>query len=475
MQDWQKKKFARLYQQGDNGKALSLAEIAAKTHLELNHRHVMRALNSLGIDTSLSVAARQDILDGVTDRRDIFLSTRQAEALNRIGFPGLEKHLIKIFVVNAKGFDFEYLHPMEDSKSVSVRLTAKSVKVIAGIKDLVAKNTGKKAGTPVLIRFALEDAIANNFEDLAKPDLPPVEHNHFTPVGVSDRFCVALTPRIMEMIEQIKAPKGKYQEQELNGSSFIRDCIAKCDPATLLNFVETPSNASATPSGNKTLDVHSIFDNFNNGKEKRSADQVYDATPELHGVVTKNTFQNIVDTGKKDPAKQKKQIEYFIISKMGSTTKVEPKSGAKKVETKINPSKVKELKEKIASQKNAKSFLIGITEIGSNKLNDITAGLKLTRSAAIVAAVNQVCALNLQQELWAYTIPELPPDDIDDSEDIAQKIRSVRDRLGLSRRQLSEAIDCNFNIIAKLELRNGAVSKQWRDRVVNFVLELEKA
>jgi hypothetical protein len=365
MQDWQKKKFARLYQQGDNGKALSLAEIAAKTHPELNHRHVMRALNSLGIDTSLSVAARQDILDGVTDRRDIFLSTRQAEALNRIGFPGLEKHLIKIFVVNAKGFDFEYLHPMEESKSVSVRLTAKAVKAIAGIKDLVAKNIGKKASTSTLIRFALEDAIANNYEDLAKPDLPPVEHNHFTPVGVSDRFCVALTPRIMEMIEQIKAPKGKYQEQELNGSSFIRDCIAKCDPATLLNFVETSSNA--------------------------------------------------------------------------------------------------------------KSFLVGLTEIGSNKLNGITAGLKLTRSAAIVAAVNQVCALNLQQELWAYTMPELPPDEVDNSEDIAQKIRSVRDRLGLSRRQLSEAIDCNFNIIAKLELRNGAVSKQWRDRVVNFVTELDKA
>ena len=279
----------------------------------------------------------------------------------------------------------------------------------------------------------------------------------------------------MEMIEQIKAPKGKYQEQESNGSSFIRDCIAKCDPATLLNFVETPSKASATPSGNKTLDVHSIFDNFNNGKEKRSPTQVYDATPELHGVVTKNTFQNIVDTGKKDPAKQKKQIEYFIISKMGSTTKVEPKPEAKKVEPKLDPSKVKELKEKIASKKNAKSFLIGITEIGSNKLNDITAGLKLTRSAAIVAAVNQVVALNLQQQLWAYTMPELPPDEIDDSEDIAQKIRSVRDRLGLSRRQLSDAIDCNFNIIAKLELRNGAVSKQWRDRVYDFVLELEKA
>lgn len=365
MQDWQKKKFARLYQQGDNGKALSLAEIAAKTHPELNHRHAMRALNSMGVDTSLSVVARQDILDGVTDRQDILLSMRQVEALGRIGFTGLEKHLIKIFVVKAKGFDFEYLHPMEESKLVSVRLTAKAAKAIAGIKDVVAKNIGKKASTSVLIRFALEDAIANNFEDLVKPDLPPIEHNHHTPVGVSDRFYIALTPHIMKMIEQIKSPKGKYQEQELNGSSFLRDCIAKCDPATLLNFVEVSSNA--------------------------------------------------------------------------------------------------------------KGFPVGLTEIGSNKLNDITNGLKLTRSAAIVAAVNQVCTLNLQQELWAYTIPALPPDDIDNSEEIAIKIRSVRDHLGLSRRQLSEAIGCNFNIVAKLELRNGAVSKPWRDRVYQFVLELEKA
>lgn len=365
MQDWQKKKFARLYQKGDNGKALSLAEIAAKTHPELNHRHVMRALHSMGIDTSLSVSARQDILDGVAERHDVLLSTRQVEAFNRIGFTGLEKYLIKLFVVKGKGFDFEYVHPMEESKLVSVRLTTKAVKAINGVKNMVAKKTGKKAGTSTLIRFALEDAIANNFEDLAKPDLPPIEHYHYTPVGVSDRFYVALTPRIIEIIEQIKSPKGKYQEQEVNGASFLRDCVAKCDPATLLDFVETPSNV--------------------------------------------------------------------------------------------------------------KGFPVGLTEIGSKKLNDITTGLKLSRSAAIVSAVNQVVALNLQQELWAYTIPIVtPPDDTDDI-NIAQKIRSVREKLGLSRRKLSEAIGCNFNIVAKLELRNGAVSKQWRDRVVDFVLELEEA
>ena len=116
----------------------------------------MRGLNSLGIDTSLSVAARQDILDGVTDRRDILLSVRQAEALNRIGFTGLEKYLIKIFVVKAKGFDFEYLHPMEESKHISVRLTAKSVKAIACLKDLVTKNIGKskiKKINPFVLTF----------------------------------------------------------------------------------------------------------------------------------------------------------------------------------------------------------------------------------------------------------------------------------------------------------------------------------
>ena len=99
-------------------------------------------------------------------------------------------------------------------------------------------------------------------------------------------------------------------------AGILLDVLIEHFGAAKVEEAKSPK-ASATPSDSKTLDVHSIFDKFNSGKEKRSADQVYDATPELHGVVSKNTFQNIVDTGKKDPAKQKKQIQAFIVSKMG--------------------------------------------------------------------------------------------------------------------------------------------------------------
>ncbi len=130
----------------------------------------------------------------------------------------------------------------------------------------------------------------------------------------SEVVAVYLSPDKKKLLEEW-ADKERRSVSNL-AANILLDGLTEHFGAAKMEEAKSPK-ASATPSDSKTLDVHSIFDKFNSGKEKRSADQVYDANPALHGVVSKNTFQNIVDTGKKDLAKQKKQIQAFIVSKMG--------------------------------------------------------------------------------------------------------------------------------------------------------------